>query len=727
MASTLTALDAVRARIAAAVLATPAAPALGRFTLRPAQQESVTAIRHALRGHAGALVADAAGSGKTVLALAVAAGYDEVLVLTPAAVREQWRRAARDAGVAVRLESHETLSRSRRVQAAPLIIVDEAHHFRNPRSVRYAALARLARGRHLLLLSATPVVNRPADRDALLSLFLGSRPRTPQLLERVILRRAGRPEASVAVRELPSLLGDADVPGLTERLACLPPPLPVADGSSAVALVRITLAMAWSSSLAALDAALRRRIQRGMAMADTLREGRWPTRDALRDWIIGDDATQLALLLDPSELPRTPPPEAAATLARHLDAVHAMRACVAPMLESDAAARADAIRRLLDCEAPRRVVLLARHAETVRALYAQLRNLPGVVAIIGTRVHAAAGRWTRDEVLRALGPRQPPWRPDDPRGIRLLLATDILAEGVELQGCATLIHGDPAWTPARFEQRVGRVARDGQRDTVHVLRFAMPAGAAALLDLTERLRRKREARRRSLAHTTATTALRDAVERWHADPEDVESPAGPVVAAAEGQHDGMLIVLSAGSAQPSRLLAAVHREGRWQVSPRAATAHRLVVGCGHPLQLRGQDLRVARQVVSAWRRQVASRQVVRDVDTLPTPLLRRVAQRLDRWIQAAPLAQRSAAVARARRLQAGLSSARGAGAEADVRSALRQTRVDECLDRLEQLIEERPVLARPATERISALLILRRRLPAAPAPPAPSIESAATR
>ena len=727
MASALTALDVVRARIAAAVLAIPEAPALGRFTLRPAQRDSVTAIRHALRRHGGALVADAAGSGKTILALAVAARYDDVLVLTPAAVRAQWRRAAEDAGVAVRLESHEALSRARRVLAAPLIIVDEAHHFRNPRSVRYAALARLARGCHLLLLSATPVVNRRADRDALLSLFLGSRPLTPRLLEGVLLRRAEQPATSVVVRELPPLPGGADVPGLAERLAHLPPPLPTADGSGASALVRITLAMAWSSSLAALDAALRRRIQRGMAMADTLREQRWPTRDALRDWIIGDDATQLALLLDPSALPRTPPPDAVATLDRHLDAVRAMRACIAPMLASDAAVRADAVRLLLEREAPRRAILLAQHAETVRVLYAQLRGLPGVIAIIGTRVHAAAGRWTRDEVLRALGPRQPPWRPGDPRGIRLLLATDILAEGVELQGCATMIHGDWAWTPARFEQRVGRVAREGQRAVVHVVRFAMPAGAAALLELAQRLRRKHEARRRSLAHTAATTALRDAVTRWRTDREEVDSAAGPVIAAAEGQHDGMLIVLSAGSAQPSRLLAAVHRGGRWHVSPRAAVAHRLVLGCGHPQQVRVQDLRVARQVLSAWQRHVASRQAVRNVDTLPVPLLRRVAQRLDRWIKAAPLAQRDAAVARARRLRAGLSSARGAGAEADVRAALREAHVDACLERLEALIEAQPALARPANERISALLILRRRSPAAPAPPAPSIESAATR
>jgi len=727
VASTLTALDAVRARIAAAVLSTPEPPALGRFTLRRAQQESAAALGHALRRHGGALVADAAGSGKTILGLAVAARYEDVLVLTPAAVREQWRRAADDADVRIRLESHEALSRRRRVAAAALIIVDEAHHFRNPRTKRYMALARLARGRHLLLLSATPVVNRRADRDALLSLFLGSRPPSPQTLERVILRRTAQTPTPITRRELPALEGDADVAGLAEGIARLPPPLPTADGSSASALVRITLAMAWSSSLAALDAALRRRVQRGMAMADTLRERRWPTRDALRDWIIGRDATQLALLLPPQELPRTPPPDAIMVLDRHLDAVRALRQRIAPTLQRDAAARAAAMRALLAQEAPRRVVLLAQHAQTVRALYAELRHLPGVVAIIGTRAYTAAGRWTRDEVLRALGPRQPPWRPDDPRGIRLLLATDILAEGVELQGCATIVHGDPAWTPARFEQRVGRVAREGQREVVHVVRFAMPPGAAALLDLAERLRRKREARRRALAHTTATDALHDAVRGWRTGDSSDDAADGPVVAAAAGAHDGMLIVFRGGPTHMSRIVAAVHRDGRWHISQRAESVRQLVVSCGDPLQLRRHELRVARRLIAAWRRRVAARRAVHAAHALPSALLRRVAQRLDRWIQSAPLAQRSAAVARARRIQTGLAASRGAGVEAGLRETLREPRAEMLLEHLERLAGAEPTPAHQRDERISALLILRRRSPAAPAPPAPSTESAATR
>src|SRR3990172_267747 len=58
------------------------------------------------------------------------------------------------------------------VPAADLIVVDEAHRFRHPETRRYDRLARAAPDRHLLLLSATPVVNRPADLVNLFPLFL---------------------------------------------------------------------------------------------------------------------------------------------------------------------------------------------------------------------------------------------------------------------------------------------------------------------------------------------------------------------------------------------------------------------------------------------------------------------------------------------------------------------------------------------------------------------------
>lgn len=53
--------------------------------------------------------------------------------------------------------------------------------------------------------------------------------------------------------------------------------------------------------------------------------------------------------------------------------------------------------------------------------------------------------------------------------IRLVIATDAAAEGLNLQTLASLINIDLPWNPSRLEQRIGRIKRYGQkRDTVNM-------------------------------------------------------------------------------------------------------------------------------------------------------------------------------------------------------------------------------------------------------------------
>lgn len=572
---------AVRARFAMRMLDIDEAPAarVGAFVLRPAQRRSLRAILAALDEFGGVLVADPPGSGKTVLALATVARLraPDALVIAPAALRAQWDAAAARAEVAIRFVSVESLSRGVAAPTASVVIVDEAHHARTTTTRRYARIAAACRDARVLLLSATPVVNRPADRDALLALFLGERGAslTGEQAARCVVRAredAGRPP----VRRLGAIGGGATVPGLAAAIAALPPPLPVAEGTSAAALVIMSLAMAWRSSLAALDAALRRRLQRGEAMADLLRNGSAPSRAMLRHWVLHDDATQLAMeaLLAPepsADVMDEGRTSSLAVLRRHLDAVRDIRARIRPYRVVDAALRAGAVRALAAANPDKRLVVFARHAESVRALHASLRAEPGVVSIVGARARGAAGRWSRDEVLRALGPNAAPVRGDDARLIRILLATDVVAEGVELQGVGIVVHGDVPWTPARMEQRLGRLTRVGSAER-EVLEghFRAPRGARALLRLGTRLRRKHEARRGSTRDAGARAAIEAMLERWRASAGGAASvraaagSPGPLIAAVAAPREGFLALVEQDGA--SRWLAGERRGGRWRVS-----------------------------------------------------------------------------------------------------------------------------------------------------------------
>lgn len=54
---------------------------------------------------------------------------------------------------------------------------------------------------------------------------------------------------------------------------------------------------------------------------------------------------------------------------------------------------------------------------------------------------------------------------------QVLIATESAAEGINLQFCHHLIHYDLPWNPMRLEQRIGRVHRIGQKEDVHIYYF----------------------------------------------------------------------------------------------------------------------------------------------------------------------------------------------------------------------------------------------------------------
>ncbi|MBI3790094.1 MAG: hypothetical protein HY275_04360 [Gemmatimonadetes bacterium] len=182
-------------------------------------------------------------------------------------------------------------------------------------------------------------------------------------------------------------------------------------------------------------------------------------------------------------------------LRRHADA-HAdharelfARLTAAPSVRD--AARAAHLRILLGADAGP-VLAFTHSADTARALGHLLRDLGGVAALTADGAEIADGRLSRREALVRFAPRaQGAPAPHARDAIRLLIATDLLAEGLNLQDARVVVHLDVPWTPARLEQRVGRVARPGSpHETVRILRIAPPASAEAITHAERTLRAK---------------------------------------------------------------------------------------------------------------------------------------------------------------------------------------------------------------------------------------------
>lgn len=142
-------------------------------------------------------------------------------------------------------------------------------------------------------------------------------------------------------------------------------------------------------------------------------------------------------------------------------------------------AKLNALRELISqkCQQPinpdnRKVIVFTAFADTARYLYEQLApwatealgiNAALVTGTGGTQTTLPLLRKDLASILSAFAPRSKE-RPADLAGegeLDLLIATDCISEGQNLQDCDWLINYDIHWNPVRIIQRFGRIDRLG--------------------------------------------------------------------------------------------------------------------------------------------------------------------------------------------------------------------------------------------------------------------------
>jgi len=139
-----------------------------------------------------------------------------------------------------------------------------------------------------------------------------------------------------------------------------------------------------------------------------------------------------------------------------------------------------------------KIVAFTQFAETALMLFRELRRERGVAVLTARGARVAGGMLERGDVLSRFAPFAAGIEPPrEAERVDLLITTDLSSEGVNLQDASVVVHLDLPWTPARLEQRVGRVARMGSRHPeVHTYTMAPPAAAESLLRAEQRLREK---------------------------------------------------------------------------------------------------------------------------------------------------------------------------------------------------------------------------------------------
>ncbi len=580
--------------------------ATGRIQLTRFQSDGVFRAKRILDRFNGVLVADSVGLGKSFIAgdlftEVIEKNRQRALLVAPAQLRDgSWDRFKARYQVGVEVVSYEQLANDVQLggdghslraglDEYSLIVIDEAHAFRNPDTKRARALRHLLRGdppKKVVMLTATPVNNSLWDLYDLLAYFVGHdaafadagipslkkrfqeaagedpfslKPdvlfeildattvrRTRHFVQRYYPRDHFRLPDGTEVRikfpepHVSSKAYDLDdiLPGFFEEFAEILAPeegeplLTLArywpsryrrDGgieareAALVGLLRSGLLKRFESSAQAFANTTSRMVRAHEFFLQALEEGIVPSPEAFvqihetdsdEEWeelLDGGESTE-ELELDVDRLK--------ADVQNDLTLLEGLRdraASVTPLddpklrlLREQLVAVAEYSEKHATGEQSQRnlrkvlifsyfadtVDWIAEYLEEILATDRRLAQYRGRLAVVsGTDSHRGVSR--REAVFGFVpeSSEAPPGLDED--RFDILVTTDVLAEGMNLQQCGRIINYDLPWNPMRLVQRHGRIDRIGSPHQKVIITCVFPdKQLESLLALELRIRRK---------------------------------------------------------------------------------------------------------------------------------------------------------------------------------------------------------------------------------------------
>ncbi len=150
------------------------------------QLDAVSQAISIIDQHNGVIIADVVGLGKTVIACAICYQLKKrgIVIAPPGLIGDQsktagWNKYLEDFKlVHLGWEAHslgklkDVYDFVKKANDIEVVIIDEAHRFRNEDTKDYELLKNICRGKKVILLTATPFNNKPQDIFALLKLFV---------------------------------------------------------------------------------------------------------------------------------------------------------------------------------------------------------------------------------------------------------------------------------------------------------------------------------------------------------------------------------------------------------------------------------------------------------------------------------------------------------------------------------------------------------------------------
>ncbi len=439
------------------------------------QKVAVRQTVQMIRDFGGAFVSDVVGLGKSYIGAAIVKHFERTdhsrpLIICPAPLREMWERYNEVYQLNARVLSMGYLREDENDGVARLlndvlyrdrdfVLIDESHNLRHPESQRYKVVQTfLSTGRRCCFLTATPRNKTARDVYHQIKLFHQD-------------DRTDLPVDPPNLKDFFKLIdrGERKLPDLLANI-----------------LIRRTRnhILRWYGFDAETHESFLKAIDAGFVPAGEEAQSILYESDMLEESDLVDALRQVSKRYYAKDFDTT---RLKAHLEHDIEVLRNIRDLVAP-ITPDKDAKLQVLKERLNERFLRdsKRLVFTQYADTARYLYANLNpddQYADVEVIF-------SGDKSKERVVGRFAPKaNPEYRFGKGEAeLMTVIATDVLAEGLNLQDCDNIINYDLHWNPVRLIQRFGRIDRIGsEHEVIFAYNFLPELGIEKNLGLRQTL------------------------------------------------------------------------------------------------------------------------------------------------------------------------------------------------------------------------------------------------
>lgn len=507
------------------------------------QKYAVTRAIDILSIYNGVIISDSVGLGKTYIAKGLLRYYSKlgsnILIICPAALKDMWSRETADIMEKIKIITQETVGRNGFNDydvRGKMILIDEAHNFRNEYSNRFKELINIAEGKKIIELTATPINNSIIDLYNLISIFtrdhefkdnLGilsikdsffnyknKKTDVESILDELLIRRSrnfirkkykNNKDSNFEMKfpkrhlkqinyEITEVYGKLLFKYISNLIQNLHLPIiskvkmTIEQNNYTKALIRTMLLKRFESSIEAFNISIEKQVKYYKELLKSMEHGYLLCKKSFME-----DLQNRCIQYDVLDKIKFDEFEGdIEILSQNIkDDLNNLEELLSKVkkLKSRGDVKLDILKKYLSRDLKgEKILIFTQFKDTARYIYKHLSNLDLKIEEMDG---AKFNNNQKANIIQRFAPKanKANIRPEDE--LDILIATDMISEGQNLQDCNIIINYDLTWNPVKLIQREGRIDRiNTEFDDIYIYNFIPDSKLDEILNLMGRLTEK---------------------------------------------------------------------------------------------------------------------------------------------------------------------------------------------------------------------------------------------